>query len=68
MSKILNTAVAIIVLGLAAMGTAQARGANFCRGGFDHAGPTINLGAAYAGRTSLEHYYSVHHHTNKKRG
>jgi hypothetical protein len=67
MSKTLNAAVAIIImLALAAMGAAaQARGANFCRGGFgtpfSHADTTIKLGAAYAGPTSLQHYYSAHH-------
>jgi hypothetical protein len=60
-SKSLSAAVAIIVLAFAAIGAAQARGANFCRGGFSHAEPTTNLGVAYAGPTSLQHYYNVHH-------
>jgi hypothetical protein len=65
MSKTLSAAVAIIVLAFAATGAAQARGANFCRGGFgtpfSHADTTINLGSAYAGPTSVRHYYSFHH-------
>jgi hypothetical protein len=62
-SKALSAPVAIIVLAFAATGTAQAH--NFCHGGFgtpfSHPGPTINLGAGYAGPTSLQHYYSGHH-------
>jgi hypothetical protein len=66
MSKVLNTATVIIMLGLAATGAAHARGANFCCGGLDHAGPVVNTGSAYAGPTSLQHYHSVHHLANKE--
>jgi hypothetical protein len=46
MSKVLKTATAIVMLGLAATGAAQARG-NFDRGGFDRLG--------YAGQVYHQH-------------